>query len=243
MGLAGDRLTRGAIVDSERVRLERLLDAEHKAFALLGLIETSGIVAAGRTERAVEQDIYALAQREFGVEKHWHKRIARAGINTLCVAGDNPPVRTIAPDDIVYLDLGPVFEEWEADVGRSYAIGADPRKHALCRELPIQFKKVRERFLRDPDISGTALYDYACRSAEEAGWRFGGRIAGHVVGEFPHVRMPGPKERNRIAPGNPEPLRAPDLEGRRRYWILEIHLIDHANQFGGFYERLLLDNP
>ncbi|WEK42262.1 MAG: M24 family metallopeptidase [Candidatus Sphingomonas colombiensis] len=230
-------------MDSEQIRLERLVDAEQKAFALLALIETSGIVAAGRTEREVEQDIYALAQREFGVEKHWHKRIARAGINTLCVAADNPPVRMIEADDIVYLDLGPVFEEWEADVGRSYAIGADPRKHALCRELPIQFDKVRERFLRDPEISGTALYDYACQSAEEVGWRFGGRIAGHVVGEFPHARMPGPKERNRIAPSNPEPLRALDLEGRQRYWILEIHLVDREEAFGGFYERLLLDHP
>jgi Xaa-Pro dipeptidase len=143
---------------------------------------------------------------------------------------------------VVYLDLGPVFEEWEADVGCTYAIGSDTRKHALCRELPNQFEKVRNHFLSDPEITGEALYAFACRSAQDAGWRFGGRIAGHVISEFPHARLPGPKQRNHISPENPERMREPDMEGRQRYWILEIHLVDVERNFGGFYERLLLDD-
>jgi Xaa-Pro dipeptidase len=231
----------GTVMDSEKVRYENLCAAEQKAFALLSHIEDSNIVAAGRTERDVEQDIYTLAEREFGVTQHWHRRIVRAGVNTLSTASDYPPVRVIEPDDAVYLDIGPVFEDWEADVGLTYAVGTDPRKQALCRELPIQFEKVRARFLSEPDITGQALYEYACRSAEEAGWRFGGKIAGHIVSEFPHARLSG-KQKNRISPENPEPLREPDQEGRRRYWILEIHLVDEQQSFGGFYERLLRDN-
>ena len=63
---------------------------------------------------------------QFGVEKHWHRRIVRSGPNSVTTAGDHPPVRIIEADDIVYLDLGPVFGGWEADIGKSYALGNDP---------------------------------------------------------------------------------------------------------------------
>ncbi|MFT3976001.1 MAG: M24 family metallopeptidase [Sphingomonas bacterium] len=222
-------------------RRAELMAAEARALALLDRIESAGLIASGRTEREVEKDIYALAEREFGVEKHWHKRIVRAGGNTLATASDNPPVRTIAADDIVFVDLGPVFDAWEADVGRSYALGPDPRKQVLCRELPVQFDAVRERFLGDPDITGEALYAFACESAERAGWRFGGKIAGHIVAEFPHARLPGLKQVNHISPENPDRLRDRDANGEERFWILEIHLVDPSGAFGGFYERLMLD--
>ncbi|MDB5737927.1 MAG: aminopeptidase [Sphingomonas bacterium] len=225
---------------AERHRLIRLVEAETKALALLDAIEAGGLIAAGRTEREVERDIRALAADRFGVEKHWHKRIVRCGPNTLATAGDNPPILTIGEDDIVFLDLGPVFEEWEADVGRSYAIGPDPRKHALCRELPIQFDALKRRFHEDHDITGADLYAFARESAERAGWTFGGEIAGHIVGEFPHARLPGRKQHGHISPENPERMREPDGLGRTRHWILEIHLVAPDASHGGFYERLMI---
>lgn len=224
--------------DSTARRAE-LVAAEAKAMALLDLIEARGLIAPGRTERAVERDIHALAERDFGIERHWHKRIVRAGANALCTANDNPPDLTIAANDLVYLDLGPVFEQWEADVGRSYAIGDDPARHALVAELPRQFDLVKARFDADHDVTGDALYAFACDSAERAGWRFGGVIAGHIVGEFPHARLPGEKDFYRINPANTGRLRDPDPLGRERFWILEIHLVDPAGAFGGFYERLM----
>lgn len=225
----------------EQIRLQSLIEAETKALKLLDRVEALGFVVAGRTEQEIEQDIYALAAQEFGIEKHWHKRIVRAGVNTLAIPSDNPPIRTIGEDDMVFLDLGPVFEEWEADVGRSYAIGPDPIKHALCQELLRQFDIVKQRFLETPDITGAELYNFACETAQAAGWRFGGKIAGHVVGEFPHAHLPGPKYINYIRPENPERLRNLDGLGQKRYWILEIHLVDPEGAFGGFYERLMLD--
>ena len=104
-------------------RLSALLAAEKRADALLSAIETGGLIASGRTERDVEQDIYALAERAFGVEKHWHKRIVRSGPNTVCVFSEDPPIRQINSDDTVFLDLGPVFDEWEADVGGTLRSG------------------------------------------------------------------------------------------------------------------------
>src|SRR5471030_6736 len=120
----------------------------------------------------------ALAAGDFGVEKHWHKRIVRSGPNSVTTAGDHPPVRDIAADDIVYLDLGPVFEGWEADIGKSYALGGDARKTALVTELPRQFNRLQQHFRANPGITGAALYDFAVTSAQDAGWQFGGKIAG-----------------------------------------------------------------
>lgn len=228
--------------DDEERRFRALVAAEDKALSLLDAIEAAGLIAPGRTEREIEQDIRHLAATAFGIERHWHKRIVRAGLNTLSVAGDNPPIRTVADDDMVFVDLGPVFEEWEADVGRSYAIGDDPVKHALAAALPRQFDAVKRRFDEIPHITGADLYDFACESARQAGWIFGGGIAGHIVAEFPHARLPGARQPNHISPENPGRLRDPDQLGRNRHWILEIHLLSPDRSFGGFYERLL-DRP
>ena len=216
-----------------------LLAAEQRALALLDAIEAAGLIAAGRTELEVERDIFTLASRDFGVVDHWHDRVVRAGVNTLCVAGEAAPDRRIGADDLVFLDLGPVFGAWEADVGRSYAIGADPRKHRLCADLPIVFDALKRRFDEDADITGAALYAHAHAEAERHGWRFGGRIAGHLVGRYPHALMPGEKEPRRISPGNTTRMRDPDAEGRARHWIIEVHLVAADDSFGGFYERLL----
>ena len=127
----------------EHDRLIALTQAEDRALALLDAIEAAGFIRPGRTEREVEKDIYALAERDFGVEVHWHKRIVRSGANTLAIFSDNPPILTIQADDIVFVDIGPVFEAWEADVGRTYAVGTDPVKHALVRDQPVIFERSR----------------------------------------------------------------------------------------------------
>lgn len=225
------------VPDSER--RAALEAAETRALGLFAAIERDGLVRAGRSESDVEDDIRELAAREFGVERHWHRRIVRSGLNSVTTAGDHPPARMIDESDIVYLDLGPVFGGWEADIGKSYVLGNDPRKQALVAELPRQFEKLQTHFRGHPNITGTALYDFAVRSAKEAGWKFGGKIAGHIISEFAHAQIPGAKDLTRIAPLNTQPMSAPDGHGRARHWIGEIHLVEMDESFGGFYERLL----
>ncbi len=220
-------------------RRNALIAAEAKAMALFDAIERARLIRPGRREREVERDIYALAEQEFCVTKHWHKRIVRTGANTLTIARDNPPIRTIGAHDIVYVDLGPVFEMWEADVGRSYVMGDDSVKKSLVCDLPRVFQRVQAHYQASTTITGADLFAYAEKVAEEFGWRFGGLIAGHIVSEFAHAQIPGDKNLNRIGPANARPMHEPDALGRERHWILEIHLVDRAHRFGGFYERLL----
>jgi Xaa-Pro dipeptidase len=224
------------VEESRRGELER---AQAKALKLFEAIERDGLIRPGLTERQVEDEIGALATREFGVGKHWHRRIVRAGRNSVTIAADNPPIRTIAENDIVYVDLGPVFEAWEADIGKSYVLGDDPEKHRLVADLPRIFETVAAYYHKNPAMTGAALYAYAQQAAKNAGWRFGGQIAGHIVSEFAHAMIPGDKALNRIGPLNPKPMTDPDGKGRERHWILEIHLVAPDESFGGFYERLL----
>lgn len=220
-------------------RLEALIVAEERAFGLLDALEAAGVIAAGRTELEIERDIFTIASRDFGVREHWHDRVVRAGINALCVAGEEAPDRLVAEDDIVFLDLGPVFEGWEADVGRSYVVGSDPEKHRLVADLAIIFDLVERRFEKDRDITGAQLYAAALEEAQKRGWRFGGKIAGHLVGKFPYARSPAARDGGRISPGNQQRMRDPDPNGQPRHWILEIHLVSPDGTFGGFYEKLL----
>ncbi|MEH6809238.1 MAG: M24 family metallopeptidase [Hyphomonas oceanitis] len=222
---------------TDDARLAALIEAEDKALTLFDAIEAAGIIAPGRSEAEVDGDIAALALETFGIERHWHQCNVRAGANTVTTFHDKPPLRVIAPEDTVYVDLGPVFAEWEADVGRTYAVGESAAKHALVGALDTVFEAVRAE--ARPDMTGAALYALACRMAEAHGYVFGGAIAGHVVAEFPHAVWPGDKDQQRISPNNRTRLSDPDPFGRTRHWILEIHLLEPGRTWGGFYERLL----
>jgi Xaa-Pro dipeptidase len=110
-------------------------------------------------------------------------------------------------------------------------------------DLEIVFNLLRRRFLDDPDMTGAQLYAAAHEEAERRGWRFGGRIAGHLVGKYPYARSPAGRDGGRISPSNDQTMRDPDRLGQPRHWILEVHLVSPDGTFGGFYERLLLPDP
>src|SRR3984885_1784402 len=142
------------LVEDEDVRATRLLDAQAKAVELFAAIEPRGIIVPGAREVEASNAIRDLAAEMFGVDRHWHKRIVRAGPNTLHPYAETPPDRVIGDDDIVFCDFGPVFEEWEADFGRTYVLGGDPVKLRLRDDLPVMFDAGRTFFAEHPDITG-----------------------------------------------------------------------------------------
>jgi Xaa-Pro aminopeptidase len=227
------------LIEDEDVRVARLLDAQAKAEELFDALDEQGLIAAGVLETEASNAIRDLAADMFGVSRHWHKRIVRAGPNTLHPYRENPPDRPIGEDDIVFCDFGPIFEEWEADFGRTFVLGQDPVKLRLRDELPVMFDAGRSFFETNPDISGEQLFGHVVELAEQSGWEFGGTIAGHLVGQFPHEKIAGDDIESYIAPGSDKPMRRTDRTGRRCHWILEIHLVDREREIGGFYEQLL----
>jgi Xaa-Pro aminopeptidase len=227
------------LIGDEDVRAERLLDAQAKAVELFAAVEQRGLIAPGVREVQASNAIRDLAADMFGVERHWHKRIVRAGANTLQPYREDPPDRVIAGDDIVFCDFGPIFEEWEADFGRTFVLGDDPAKMALRDALPVIWDAGRRYFEADPQISGEQLYAHMTDLAEQGGWEFGGPHSGHLVGQFPHETIAGDKIESYIAPGSDRPMRRVDQTGRACHWILEVHLVDRKRQIGGFHEELL----
>jgi Xaa-Pro dipeptidase len=225
------------VLEDERVAGLRY--AQGKAAELFGLIEERGLIRAGATEQQVSDEIKAIAAELLEVQRHWHKRVVRVGPNAMLPYSANPPERTIEADDIAYLDLGPIFEPWEADFGRTYVVGDDQAKLALRDALPVLFKAGREHFEQTPDITGEQLWDFMIGRTAELGYEWGGTIAGHIVGEFPHEGRDGDDDLSRICPANPLPLRGLDRVGRVAHWILEVHIVDRSREIGGFYEELL----
>jgi Xaa-Pro aminopeptidase len=227
------------IVEAEDQRVARLLAAQAKAVVLFDEVIRRQLLAPGISERQASDAIRDLAVELLGIDRFWHKRIVRAGENTLQPYDENPPDRVIAADDIVFFDFGPIFEQWEADFGRTYVLGDDPRKHALCQALPVVWHASREFFDTHPDVTGEEFYEQVVHLARQAGWEFGGTIAGHLVGQFPHVKIAGDDIESYIAPGNHTRMRNPDRNGQACHWILEVHLVDRTLRIGGFVEELL----
>ncbi|MFD0636647.1 M24 family metallopeptidase [Catenulispora yoronensis] len=225
---------------AEDFRVRRLLDAQANAIALFDEVVERKLIVAGESERAISDRIRDLADEMFGTTRHWHKRIIRSGPNTLLPYNDNPPDRVLQDDDIAFADFGPIFADFEADLGRTHVLGDDPVKHRLAADLPTVFDAGRRFFAEHPDITGAQLHAEIQRLARAAGWELGGTgFAGHLIGEFPHEIMDAERIQSYIAPGNTTPMRGKDRAGRICHWILEIHLVEPEGRFGGFYEQLL----
>jgi Xaa-Pro dipeptidase len=223
----------------ERARTEALRDAERKAYTLFDEVVARGLIMPGVGERQLSDQIRDLAAELFETRKFWHKRIVRAGVNTLLPYDENPPDRILDADDILFLDFGPIFAEWEADFGRTFVLGDDPAKHRLADDLPRIWESGRAHFASHPDITGAQLFSYVSGLITAAGWGHATEHAGHLVGEFPHVRIEGDNLESYIAPANVNPMRRLDAAGQQCHWILEVHLVDRERGFGGFYEQLL----
>ena len=222
----------------EEERAAYLQDAQDKATRLF---ETIGkdLIRPGVLETTVSKEIHELGAKRHGVRTHWHKRVVRSGPNTLQPYAEDPPDRTIEEDDILFIDLGPVFEAWEADFGRTFVLGDDPIKKKLRDSLEPTWNTVKAKFDADQDITGEELYAIACDEAKKAGYEFGGAHSGHLVGSFPHERIPNDKITFYITKGNDNKMRSLDKNGHQRHWILEMHLVNRERQIGGFMEQLL----
>jgi Xaa-Pro dipeptidase len=218
----------------EEVRAAELRQAQDKAQDLFCEIEARGLIRAGITESGLNEDVYALAKEMYGITTYWHKRIVRAGRNTLLPYAEDPPDLTIGADDILFLDLGPVFEQWEADFGRTFVLGSDPLKHKLREDVAQAFADGKRYFKEHPDITASELYRHAQSLATQSGWEFGGPIAGHLLGQFPHERIAGDKVTLYVHPDSHLPMLSLDERGQKRHWILEIHFVDRERELAGF---------
>ncbi len=217
----------------------KLIEAEKIAEQLFAAIEERGMILPGKSEKQLNTEIFDLAKELFGIEKYWHKRIVRSGDNTLFPYDENPPDLILKDDDILFFDFGPIIEDWEADFGRTYVIGSDPIKLKLKSDIEQAWQEGKEWFHRQTHLTGAEYYNYAVDLAGKYGWEYGGEIAGHLIGHFPHERLNPGDFGLYVHPENHNDMFAPDKNGNKRDWILEIHFVDREKKIGGFFEQLL----
>src|SRR4051794_18200910 len=109
----------------------QLFLSQQKAIALFNTIEEKGLIVPGKTEKQLCDKIIQIARDDFGAANHWGKKIVRTGINTLQPYSADPSDLVIQDNDILFFDFHPIFEGWEADLGRTYVLGNDPLKQKI----------------------------------------------------------------------------------------------------------------
>lgn len=217
----------------------KLIEAQEMALKLFRAIEDGGLIKAGKSENQLNTEIFQLVVEMFGIRKYWHKRIVRSGANTLFPYKEDPPNLIINDGDILFFDFGPIIEDWEADLGRTYVLGNDAVKLKLKNDVEIAWYETKEWFSGKTELKASELYNYAVEKATAFGWKFGGEIAGHLIGKFPHEKLKVGNFQLYVHPENHNDMFLPDVNGNKREWILEIHFVDPEKQIGGFFEQLL----
>jgi methionine aminopeptidase len=217
----------------------KLKEAEKIAEQLFKGIEQHQLIVAGKSEKELNEEIFKLADEWYGIKKYWHKRIVRSGANTLAPYNENPPNLIIQNDDILFIDFGPILEEWEADFGRTFVIGNDPYKLKLKESIESAWYEAKSWFDSKDELTGAQFWNYILQLASQYGYAYGGEIAGHLIGHFPHEKLEPNNYGLYVHPENHNNMFSTDSNGLKREWILEIHFVDRERNIGGFFEQLL----
>jgi Xaa-Pro aminopeptidase len=219
---------------------QKLILAEQKAKELFRTVEDRRLIIPGKTEKKLCDEIAQIAKEEFGVENHWGKKIVRTGVNTLEPYIANPPDLTIQEDDILFFDFHPVFDGWEADLGRTYVLGSNPLKLKIKKDVETAWHEACAWYFKQDKLTGAEYFNYATELAKRYGYEFGNAIAGHIVGHYPHEQPEDPNDLCLdIHPENHSDILQLDKHGNKRHWMLELHFVDKKNDIGAFFEQLL----
>jgi len=191
--------------------------------------EVASLVKPGMTEGeaiALAKDILAGKDMTRG----WHDVYVRFGANTLTTFGvESDPSVVLKDNDIFFLDIGPVWEEWEGDGGDTFVVGSNPDMEKCAEDARKLFHIVRKKW-ESTGMSGKELYDFATEQALELGWELNMDLSGHRLSDFPHAA---------IYDG---PMADVDFKPSPLLWVLEIHIRHKTDGYGAFFEDMLLDD-
>ena len=225
-------------IDKEtKMKLQR---AEKVSAQLFEAIEKNNLIVPGKSEKQLNEEVERLALEKFGIQKHWHKKIVRSGKNTMSIYGDNPPDRILEKDDIVFVDYGIITEGWESDYARTYVLGNDPKKIKIKKDVEKAWYETQAWYQKQTKLKASDFFNYVVNKAKEYGYTYGGEIAGHIVGEYPHEQPTDPKSFDLdVHPSNHNDMFLRDANGNERHWILEMHFVDKDNNIAAYMEQLL----
>lgn len=180
-----------------------------------------------------EVEARALARRtiaSLGMRGGWHRAIVRMGANTTKdFAERSEPDTVLGPDDLFFVDIGPLYRGYEGDAGDTFVVGNDSDHHRVKREVRVIWDKVRLHWF-EHRATGTELYAFAAEAARELSWVLSFDLTGHRLSEYPHsIHYDGS-------------IAEVPVELGSGCWVLEIVIAHPDLPFGAFYEDLLLED-
>jgi methionyl aminopeptidase len=176
------------------------------------------------------KEIARATLSELGMRRGWHHIIVRCGPNTTkdFMERSEPGV-VLGENDIFFIDIGPVYGDFEGDAGDTFVFGDDPLHQKAKTDVREIWERARAKWLNE-QISGIELYEFATKTTEEFGWKLNLDLSGHRLSDYPHsAHYDGPMAEVGFRP-------APNL------WVLEIAIAHPHKAFGAFYEDLLLED-
>jgi len=219
---------------------QQLILAEQKAKELFDTVEKRGLIVPGKSEKELADEIVKIAKEDFGVVDHWGKKIVRTGNNTLQPYIADPANLLIQEGDILFFDFHPVFEGWEADLGRTYVLGSDPSKLKIKNDVETAWQEANDWYFKQSSLTGAEYFNYVDGLTKRYGYEFGNAIAGHIIGYFPHEQPDDPNDLCLdVHPDNHTDILQLDKHGNKRHWMLELHFVDREKNIGAFFEQLL----
>ncbi|MBV8462286.1 MAG: aminopeptidase P family protein [Acidimicrobiales bacterium] len=216
------------------------IEATGSAFEMAGFM-----AVRARTRKAVhmiaDQITPGLSEEEakgiaratltsLGMRRGWHHIIVRCGSNTTkdFMERSEPGV-VLQENDIFFVDIGPVYGDFEGDAGDTFVLGENPLHLKAKADVRSIWEIVRAKWFTE-EITGIELYEFAIATAGEFGWKLNMDLSGHRLSDYPHsAHYDGPLAEVGFRPN-------PNL------WVLEIAIAHPDGTFGAFYEDLLLED-
>src|SRR5580658_7222071 len=165
---------------------------------------------------------------ELEMRRGWHHIIVRCGKNTTkdFMERSEPGV-VLGENDIFFIDIGPVYGDFEGDAGDTFVFGDNPLHLKAKTDVREIWEIVRAKWFTE-QISGRELYDFAIATSESMGWKLNMDLSGHRLSDYPHsAHYDGP-------------LAEVDFKPNANLRVLEIAIAHPDATFGAFYEDLLL---
>lgn len=204
-----------------------MLEARRKTWDAIEKIRSAfkpGLPEADATK--IADDIL----QSMGCTRKWHRSLIRFGENTLLPYSEiSTPGVKLQENDICFLDLGPVFDGFEADCGAAFAIGNREEHFRCATDVKRIFDRTKERWQKG--FSGKDLYAFALEEAKALGWILNLKGAsGHRLSDFPHAIY------------HKGSITTLDFKPSELLWVLEIQIRHPEQPFGAFYEDLLVND-
>ncbi len=208
----------------EKFRLETFFQARKLAIEILE--DCIRKFVTGMSEEEALELIHS-SMNSYGMKKKWHPTKVRFGKNTLKSFKEvSDRGIFLREEDIFFIDIGPIYEEHEADIGRTFVRGNNQDYLKIQQACIEVFEETLKKY-RETSMSGKKLYDFAQEQALKKGYELNQAMKGHRLGDFPH---------HLFYKGG---LSEIDFRPIENIWVLEIHLRDPQHEIGAFHEDII----